>query len=205
MKASLKKIAQKINRIGLKNRDFTIISDNCWGNFLYQDFGIEYQSPFVGLFIFSPDYIDLLENFDEMMTKELVFISAECSRYAKQLREWNTLGTYPIATLGGRIEIHFLHYHSEQEAKDKWGRRKKRINKKNVLVKFCDRDLCTPELIKRFDSLPFKHKICFTAKSYPYQSVVALTHEFGKEMVENEWKHYKKDVSIKKILNSLPF
>lgn len=204
MKTSLKKILQKINCIGLKNRNFTVISDNCWGNFLYQDFGIEYQSPFVGLFIFSPDYIELLENFDELMASELSFIPAETSKYAKQLREWNTLGTYPIATLSERVEIHFLHYHNEKEAKDKWNRRKKRIDKKNLLVKFCDRDLCTPDLIKRFDNLPFKHKICFTAKPYPFPSVVALTHESGKEMVENEWKHYKKDVSIKKILNALP-
>lgn len=203
MKDLFKKILQKFNRIGLKNRDFTIIADNCWGNFLYQDFGIEYQSPFVGLFIFSPDYLLLLENFDERMKCELQFIPAESSKYKNQLVTWKTLGKYPIALLGPDCEIHFLHYHSEEEARSKWNRRRVRINKENMLVKFCDRDLCTPELIKRFDALPFKNKICFTAKPYDYKSVVALSHEKGKEMVENEWKHYKKDVDIKEILNTL--
>jgi len=203
MKELIKKIMQAFNRIGLKNHDFSIIADNCWGNFLYQDFGLEYQSPFVGLFIFSPDYILLLENLEERLRLDLKFIPAERSNYKAQLIAWKTLGTYPIALLGEDCEIHFLHYHSEEEARDKWNRRLKRLNVNNLLVKFCDRDLCTPELIKRFDELPFKNKLCLTAKPYPYKSVVALSDELGKEMVENEWKHYKKDVDIKKILNNL--
>ena len=203
MKEFIKGILQKLNRIGLKNRDFTIIADNCWGNFLYQDFGIEYQTPFVGLFIFSPDYIQLLENFDETMKYDLSFIPAEDSKYIKQLKEANMFGAYPVGKLGKDIEIHFLHYYSEKEALEKWNRRKTRINKNNMLVKFCDRDLCTPELIKRFDALPFEHKICFTARPYPYKSVVTLSSQLGKEMVENEWKNYRKDVDIKKILNGL--
>src|SRR6186997_1521075 len=99
MKDILKNILQTFNRIGLKNRNFTIIADNCWGNFLYQDFGLEYQSPFVGLFIFSPDYILLLENFDERIQLDLQFIPPENSKYKDQLIAWKTLGTYPVALL----------------------------------------------------------------------------------------------------------
>lgn len=203
LKKQIKKIIHAVNRIGLNNLDFSIISDNCWGNFVYQDFGLEYQSPFVGLFIFSPDYILLLENLDARLKLDLQFIPAEKSKYKEQLIAWNNLGQYPIALLGSDCEIHFLHYHSEDEAKDKWNRRIKRLNFNNLLIKFCDRDLCTPELIKRFDELTFKNKLCLTAKPYPFKSVVVLSDEMGKNMVENEWKHYKKDVDIKRILNNL--
>ena len=36
IKKKIKKIIGNVNRIGLKNRDFTIISNNCWGGFVYQ-------------------------------------------------------------------------------------------------------------------------------------------------------------------------
>jgi uncharacterized protein (DUF1919 family) len=45
----------------LVEKDFTIISDNCWGGFAYKYFGLKYTSPFVGLVIFPSDYIMLLK------------------------------------------------------------------------------------------------------------------------------------------------
>ena len=34
----------------LKNRDFTIISNNCWGGTVYEAHNLQKQSPTVGLF-----------------------------------------------------------------------------------------------------------------------------------------------------------
>ena len=53
----------KINRLRINQDDFTIVSNNCWGTFIYKKFGLNYQSPFINLLIFAPDYIELLENF----------------------------------------------------------------------------------------------------------------------------------------------
>lgn len=72
---------------------------------------------------------------------------------------------YPIGLIANDIEIHFIHYKDEDEAYAKWSRRVKRINWDNLIVKFCDRDQCTEDLIRRFDKLPYSHKVCFTAKS----------------------------------------
>ena len=77
------KIMKYINKLGLKNKDFTIVSNNCWGGFVYQKFGLEYKTPFIGLFIFTPDYIELLKNFKELIFKELKFINFEQSKYYK--------------------------------------------------------------------------------------------------------------------------
>lgn len=60
----------------LTNKDFTIISNNCWGAFVYQKFNLQYNTPFVGLFLFAPDYIKLLKNFENMINNKLTFIDA---------------------------------------------------------------------------------------------------------------------------------
>lgn len=54
IKKNMKRILGNINKIGLKNKCFTIISNNCWGGFVYQKFNLQYRTPFVGLFIFAP-------------------------------------------------------------------------------------------------------------------------------------------------------
>lgn len=196
-------IASNFNRIMLKNRDFTIISNNCWGGFIYKKFNLEYKTPFIGLFIFSEDYIRMLKNFD-VIDNELKFIQASDSKYKNELLKSNTFNKYPIAKLDDDVEIHFLHYKTECEAREKWNKRVKRINKDNLLIKFSDRDLCTDILIEEFEKLPYKNKICFTAKQYQgLNSVIQLKEFKDKSCVENEWNYYEKYINIVDKLNSL--
>lgn len=148
-----------IPRRRLKNRKFTIICDKCWAGKVYQELGIPYQTPFVGLFIFSPDYIKLLYNLEYYLKsggQPLRFV-----RESKYIEEFNN--SYPLALLDD-IEIHFLHYKSESEAQEKWQRRLARINWDNLYFKFNDNDQCSYELMKKFDNLPFKSKVFFSSK-----------------------------------------
>ena len=46
-----------LRRRKLKERDFTIISNNCWGGICYEYYGLQKLSPTVGLYFFSEDYI----------------------------------------------------------------------------------------------------------------------------------------------------
>ena len=75
MKQKLRKILTWVRRIGLKGNSFTIVSNNCFAGFVYQKFGIKYNTPFIGLFILPPDYIELLKNFNELIKKKLIFIA----------------------------------------------------------------------------------------------------------------------------------
>lgn len=173
----------------IKNKNVTIISNNCWGGFMYQSCGLKYQSPFIGLFIWAPDYILLLEHFDDFIfgDSHMKFIDRVQSKYSESIRE-----EYPIGVLindkYGKVEIHFLHYHTEKECLNNWYRRVRRINKENMIVKFCDRDQATPELIGRFDSLPYRFKVCFTAKEYPFKSTCCIAEFKDCDVVENEWE-----------------
>lgn len=204
---TLKRIIRKIKgtylKTKLKNKDFTIVSNNCWGGFVYQKFNLKYNTPFVGLFLFAPDYINLLKNFKDIIYNELIFINPEESKYKEQLIEYGTFNKYPIGKLTDDVEIHFLHYHSKEDAKNKWESRVKRINMDNLLVKFCDRDLCSDELILEFEKLKFKNKLCFSAKEYKNTSVITFKEFYGKECVEEEWKYYEKYINIIDTLNSL--
>lgn len=191
-----------VNRIGLKNRNFTIVSNNCWGGFIYQRYGLQYRTPFIGLFIFAPDYIKLLQNLEGYLKKDLEFIDFYTSKYIGEITKKDNYKEYPIAILGD-IEIHFLHYKNNQDALEKWERRLERVNYNNMLVKFSDRDLCNDKLIESFDKLPFKNKLCITAKKYDLESVVQFDIFESKEYVENEWDYVDRYLNIKQIINNL--
>lgn len=152
----------KARRKQLKYTDFTIISNNCWGGLVYQYFGLQYASPTIGLFMMDDDYIKFLENLDYYLSQPLVFISHAESKYKEQLqRETTAKESYPIALLDD-VEVHFMHYKSVKEAEVKWENRKRRINKKHLLIKMSQRSSDDLTILERFEKLPFDNKICFT-------------------------------------------
>lgn len=147
-----KKINQKnINR--LRNNTPSLISSNCNGAFILHDLNLQFRSPFVNLWMWPEDYIRFLRNMEYYLACELTFIDE------------NDV-SYPVGRLED-IKIYFQHYQSEQEAKAKWDERRKRIDLENLFILFSDRDGCTYEDLKEFDSLPYKNKVVFTNKQYP--------------------------------------
>lgn len=202
---NLKKIRKKLlswfRRKMLYRTDFSIISNNCFGGFVSQYFDLPYESPFVGLFLFAPDYIRMLERLDFYLKGDLIFIEPEKSNYVDFMKNQGTFSTYPIARLYD-VELHFLHYKTELDAAEKWSRRVKRINWDNLIYKFCDRDLATLELIRRFDELPHSAKICLTAKKIPLKSCLKLLNEDG-DMVMNEWGSFVRTANVIRVLNDL--
>jgi uncharacterized protein (DUF1919 family) len=184
----------------LKNNSFSIISDNCWGGFVYQYFNLPYRTPFVGLFVFSPDYIKMLSDLKFYLSCDINFIPHQESKYKSQLIEYGTFGKYPIGLLGGDIEIHFLHYENESEAKLKWQRRLKRVDYDNLIIKFCDRDLCSEDLIRKFFLMNYEKKIFLTSKCRCNAVNLKLMGEDDEE-VRNEWASFKRTKNILFFIN----
>lgn len=177
-------IKYSINSRLLHNKEISIISNNCWGGYMCQYSKIQYNSPFVGLFFFAPDYIILLQHI-EIIYKPFSFINRKDSKYINRL----DCKEYPIGYWAEYdIEIHFLHYKSEAECLEKWNRRLRRLDFDNLIVKFCDRDMCSDSLVRTFDKLPYTNKVCFTSKPYPqYKSVVWLEEQACFEQVQSCW------------------
>lgn len=198
-------IKSKVNRLRINKDDFSIISNNCWGTFIYKKFGLPYQSPFVNLFIFAPDYIKLLENFSPDLLDTLTFIQKDESKYKKELIELNIYkDQYPIGLLDGNIELHFLHYVTKEDALNKWKRRCKKINYDRLIFKFSDGDNCEDKHIKAFDKFSFKNKVCFTSKPFnSYKSVIFIEKYKHESRVRDEWKSFHKHFDIVKQINNL--
>lgn len=152
------------------------------------------MSPTVGLFFYAPCYIKFVSNLKYYLNKELYF--TKDSKY-------NVVCDYPIGIIDD-IEIHFLHYKSEQEAYEKWNRRKLRVDYDNLFIKFCDNDLCTIEHVEMFSKLPYKKKVMFISKKYIGDSIVylPLCKNNGKvgDLYNNRWK-YRFSFNVLKWLN----
>ena len=139
----------------IRNKDFTVFSNDCWGAEVYKYLSLPFNTPFIGLFLMAPCYLEFLRNPQHYITQELVF--QDTSRYP-EINEIRQKTPYPLANLGGKVEISFLHYHSVEEAREKWQRRAGRINWDNQLVKFDgSKDGATPELIHEFEQMPYRH------------------------------------------------
>lgn len=160
---------QKDDQARLENKNFVIISRNCWGGQAYQWLGIPYNTPFVGLFLFGPCYMKLLRDFDAYMQMELDF--CKTSKYEEAYCD------YPIGLLGD-VEIHFQHYKDKEEAREKWLRRRDRMltftNKDNYFFTICDRRRTSAEDILEFHKMNFKHKLSFSF--YKIQDLSKIRH-----------------------------
>lgn len=171
IKKVLKDIRLEINRMGASNRrkklnttDFSIISNNCFAGIVYQHFGLQYNTPTIGLYFYPEEYIKFCRNFNDYIKEDLTFIRTSESKYFDDLKK-----NHYENTIVGKlkdVEIVFLHYETQEEAKKKWDRRIKRLSK-NIIYKFNDQNGCTYDQLKQFDDLQYKNKIIFTAKEYP--------------------------------------
>ena len=159
----------------------SIICNNCFGGRISQDLGFPYNSPTVGLYFFYPDYINFLMNLQQYLQSPLYFRRE--SKYLKGRENMRKAAhPYPIGYLeynGEEVEIEFLHYHSESEAREKWERRVKRIDISKLVILGSDNDCCTKEDVEKFLQLPYKHKYFFS--NHPY-GFVSKSFLFVKEM-----------------------
>lgn len=210
----------KIWRKGLANyrkrelikTDFTIISNNCWGGMIYESYNLPKNSPTVGLFFMAEDYIKFLSDLQGYINGKLIFINPKLSKWRnnEQIKSDKKFGSYPVGVLSNgknEIEIFFLHYHTEKEAKEKWERRKKRINWNKLLIKFNDQNGCSKKEIEKFMKLPFKNKIFFTCKHWENEDerYIFIYQIFEKRNVLASYEPFGKNktLNITSLLNKL--
>ena len=103
----------------------SVISANCVGAFILHDLNQPFNSPFVNLYLDPSDFVRYLQNIEFYQAQPLQF---------KQ-----TDKPYPVGMLSD-LEVHFMHYHSEQEAKEKWEARSLRLDFDNLFIMMTDKD-----------------------------------------------------------------
>lgn len=207
MASKLKKFIIKclapFRRIGLKNRDYTIISNNCYGGIVSRNFGLPYNSPTCGTFFYSKEYLKFLRDLKAHIEAELVELKVEDSDYKDLLMP--KYGTNIVLGKCLDTEIVFLHYSGFAEAKAKWDRRKHRVNYNNLVVKYNDQNQFSIEDFYEFEKLPYKNKIFFTANSTLKNKVNTIFFPcFSKQgYVVDDIKTSKRYFNIKKYLNGI--
>lgn len=111
----------------------TLISNNCAGWCLYKSMCIPYDSPTIALQIMPEEFTRFCQNFKYYMDQELIEytdLSDTHKEYLKRLYQGPVYYPdlkFPLA-LCGDILIAFQHYKTFKEAKEKWDRRKARID-----------------------------------------------------------------------------
>lgn len=189
-------------RNSLNNTDFTIISNNCWGGHVYRRYGLPYKSPTVGMYFFPDEYLHFVQNLEESLTSDFRVTEAKESKYYETLIERKQESVL-IGKLSNGVEIVLLHYHSPEEAIEKWNRRCKRVNYNNIILKFSSLDKCTKEHCKAFDLLDYKKKIMFTQ----YNDRDLRCNVVAKRVVRNgvlidDTTYYSTYVNLEKFINT---
>lgn len=198
LREKLNPVLGPIRRILLKDTTFSIISNNCWGGVIYRHFHLPYQSPTIGLFFYASDFVEFCSRLSYYVNLDIEFIPLEKSKHREDLirRSINC----PIGKLDD-IEIIFLHYSSEEEARDKWNRRKQRINYQNLIFKMSEQNNCTYTDLFNFDSLKYKKKILFTSKSYGLKSEVIFHVDENTEFIQDDITHFKRFINLSDFIN----
>jgi len=139
--------------IRIKTSRISIFSRHCWGGLCYHYLALEFLSPTINMFFEDRDFNKFMSGLDFYLSLPVEFVEM---RYENNLKR-----EYPVGRIGD-IRLFFNHYTSFEEAKDCWERRKKRINKENILVVSSS---MSKEVAIEFDRLPFENKLIFVPKS----------------------------------------
>ena len=187
---------------GKVKKDFTIISNNCWGGVIYDILGKQYTSPTIGVLFTNEEYIKLLENLDFYLSQEVFLDNNRQKRINKHQGDY-------YAYLSD-VSFRFVHYSSGQDGLQKWKRRCLRIVRNNLIVRWSitEQEIKNFDLIERFSKLPFDKKIMFTsneeiAKKYNFAVFVkSKKHETDPfKDSANEIAILKRQYKIKNVID----
>lgn len=162
------------------------------------------MSPTIGLFFLSDDYLKFISNLRHYVKETLVFISPEETHYANKVKDFcDDFGNYPIGRLID-VDIHFLHYTSENEAREKWSRRCQRINWNKLIIKNSMQNLWSDEIAYKFDEINEPNKILFETKKFNLSSTteIMFTDDIKYGFTRNEGETYRKYMNILKYINN---
>ncbi len=140
------RLGRALDRRRLGDARFSIVANDCWAAEVYKRLDRPFNTPFIGNFLFGPDFTRLVANLDRCLAEPLKM--GVSSRYVDS-------PTYPVGTIGDDVEIHFLHYASSAEAAEKWQRRLERFEWDAVRVKVsAGKDLIDDETLSAVRSRP---------------------------------------------------
>ena len=184
----------KINHIRLRDKEFSLFSNDCIGGVILHNCGVEFCTPTINLFFANmKEYIGFLENIE--IYKNLPVIQDLSQKL-----------DYPVGVIKcekyGDISIHFMHYKSFNDAAGTWKKRCRRIDINNAfaILHMSQWSEDGYEILQRFSNLSLKGICLITWPGVLPKDVVwkhsifihpeNLTYQHGKLL---DWKnHFRK-------------
>lgn len=154
----------------IKNKEISIITNNCLGGKLAHDFGLALNSPVINMQMSPRDFIRFCDRMDDYLRyplEEVKEIDQKCRKIFESLggEEIN----FPVARIGD-VYLYLQHYKTFEEAYYAWERRKPRIQKECFYILTVKVD-GQSENIRDFDKLQLQNKLILTIDK-PYQGVI---------------------------------
>ena len=159
---TLKETWRGLRKLRLRNRDFSLITNNCIAGIVYHDLGLPFLTPTINLFFEDEDFFRFVGDLPHYLSCEV-----------EELCEAGI--SYPLGLLRRgeeTVKIRFLHYDSFPEAAAKWKERAARVNLDKLYIIFeypaVDEPPERQEAVKRqFDVIPWERKVLLTKKHSP--------------------------------------
>ncbi|MCM1066207.1 MAG: DUF1919 domain-containing protein [Muribaculaceae bacterium] len=171
---------------------FCVISNNCFGGRLYQDLELPYGTPTAGMFIIMADFIEFCKHLPHYLREaELTFVPDSKWEHIRQRRRDENL-SYPIGLLDGKVELHFLHYASEEEARSKWLRRAARVDFDKVVVAGLQIYGVSDADYRDFETIPYSRKYFFTTAQHEGCPSEIVLPTDGPDTVGDGMRHTKR-------------
>ncbi|MDR1263488.1 MAG: DUF1919 domain-containing protein [Oscillospiraceae bacterium] len=164
----------------LVNRSFSLFTNNCLAVRYCIDRGLRYNSPTMSLFMLSDSYLNFLENLPHYLTVEPIDYTNSDRQILRHLpnKIAKIMGAdyrYPLGRLDDSVLIHFNHYLTFADAREKWVRRCGRVDMNNIFVIMSELfDCCNGSQRERFLRLPYP-KIYFALKPVDHPDAVNLS------------------------------
>ena len=172
---------------------------------MYRYFNLPYLSPTIGMYFFGDEFVKFVSDLKHFCTSDIKMISFEESRHLDQLRIQGIDNTVPIALLDNDVKIVMLHYHTPEEAIEKWKRRAERVNWNNIIVKFSEHNDATPEHLRFVDELEYEKKVIFTVHDYGLKSQIIFKERVGYPQILDDTTHFRRYVNLVNLVNGKPF
>ena len=163
-------VKRQIRHRLIKNREISIITNNCLGGKLAHDFGLALNSPLVNMQMGPEDFVRFCERMEDYLRcplEEVREIDQGCRMIFRKLGGAKI--DFPVAKIGD-IYLYLQHYKTFEEAYEAWERRKARIRKERFYILTVKADGQNRN-IERFDSLRLQNKLVFTIDK-PYQGEI---------------------------------
>jgi glycosyltransferase involved in cell wall biosynthesis len=147
---ALRAFSHRLKGIRLKNRDVSIICNNCAGSIISHDLGLPFRSPTVNLYMEDKDFIEFAGHLEHYLSCDIEEV-------------FERFTPFPVGVMRrgeNSVRLYFMHYKSFDEAVSAWKRRAVRVDRGRIfIVMSLVGSEISPEVVRGFEALPFENKV----------------------------------------------